>query len=172
MSSNAIILFVTVEACCMCFELYKFVIIPLILSSCQLTRLDRKCWPLDDGTHPDLCSLSLQGSLYGLYICFHNCLHWTWTSCNSPQTNCPKQCEPMLLVSPIHWSCKIPYCSRCRANHSPRYLRFCCLWTLFHTQREAVSMLLGQWHPTRRCEDKLLQVSPPQSEGNTDSVLV
>jgi len=33
----------------MCFELYKFVIIPLILNSCQLTRLDHKCWPLDDG---------------------------------------------------------------------------------------------------------------------------
>ena len=52
----------------MCFELYKFVIIPLILNSCQLTRLDHKCWPLDNGTHLDLCSLLLQGSLYGLYM--------------------------------------------------------------------------------------------------------
>jgi len=29
--------------------------------------------------------------------------------------------------------------------------------TLFNTQCEAVSMLLGQWHPTRCCENKLLQ---------------
>ena len=104
MSIRAITLFVTLEACCVCLELYRIVITSLILKSCRLTRRCCRCQPSNDGMLLVSVSLLLPGLLRGLYRHPHISQYWIRTSCSGPQSSRPERHGPMQLVSTVHFA--------------------------------------------------------------------
>lgn len=103
MSIRAITLFVTLEACCTCLELYRIIITSLILKSCRLMRCCCRCQLSNDGMLLVSISLLLPGLLHSLYGCPCISQYWIWTSYSGPQSSHPEQCGPMQLVSTVHF---------------------------------------------------------------------